>query len=111
MTGHVNCAKAPKSPHGRTIERSKDAFIVDAELIEELLNVPAARVPALMREGAITSACERGVGDHDGEFRLTFFYRNRRARLSTDVTGHVLRRSVIDYGDRPMPAAFHRLGD
>jgi hypothetical protein len=110
MIEHSNCAKAPE-PGGCTIERSEDDFVVDAGLIEELLNIPAARVPELMREGAITSACERGVGEHDGEFRLTFFYRNRRARLRTDSTGRVLRRSVIDYGDRPMPKALHRLGD
>jgi hypothetical protein len=93
-----------------SIERSDDAFLVDAELIEQLLNVSAARVPILMREGAITSICERGIDDHEGEFRLTFFYRNRRARLSTDLAGRVLRRSVIDFGDRPIPRALHRSG-
>lgn len=101
------------SPPGQsrcTIERSEDAFLVDAELIEQLLGVPAARVPILMREGAITSVCERGIDDHEGEFRLTFFYRNRRARLSADLTGRVLRRSVVDFGDHPMPRALHRPG-
>ena len=92
----------------RTIERSGSTFLVDAELIGELLGIPAARVPILMREGAITSACERGVDDHDGMSRLTFFYRNRRARLSTDAAGRVLRRSVVDFGDRPIPDLLHR---
>lgn len=99
---------SPTGRSGSAIERSEDAFLVDAELIEQLLDVPAARVPVLMREGAITSVCERGIDDHEGEFRLTFFYRNRRARVCADPTGRVLRSSVIDYGDRPIPRTLHR---
>lgn len=102
---------SPSGLSGCAIERSDDAFIVDAELIEQLLDVPAARVPTLMRQGAITSVCERGIDDHDGEFRLTFFYRSRRARLSTDLAGRILRRSVVDFGGRPVPQALHRPGD
>lgn len=97
-------------PFSRAIERRENAFIVDAELIGELLRVPAARVPTLMREGSITSVCERGVDDHEGEFRITFFHRNRRARLSTDRTGRILRRSSIDFGDHPIPTARHLRG-
>jgi uncharacterized protein DUF6522 len=100
----------PPEPSRCAVERSGNTFLVDAELIGELLDIPAARVPILMREGAITSICERGVDDHEGEFRLTFFHRNRRARLSTDVTGRVLRRSIIDFGDHPIPDALHRPG-
>ena len=88
-----------------------NTFLVDAVLIGELLHIPPPRVPELMREGQITSGCERGVGEHEGEFRLTFFYRNRRARLGADPTGRILRKSVIDFGDRPVPAALRRAGN
>lgn len=98
-------AKPQKLPE-RAIEFADDnTFLVDAELIGELLHVPPSRVPGLMREGKITSACERGVDEHAGEFRLTFFYRSRRARLGTDSAGRILRRSVIDLGDRPVRGA------
>ncbi|WP_245471784.1 MULTISPECIES: DUF6522 family protein [Bradyrhizobium] len=100
----------PPAPSRSMVQRSDTTFYVDAELIGELLNVSAAAVPVLMHEGAITSVCERGIDDHDGEFRLTFFHRSRRARLSTDVTGRVLRRSAIDFGDRPIPSALRRPG-
>jgi hypothetical protein len=100
-------AELPKPPEP-AIKFSDNAFLVDAELIGELLRVPASRVPVLMREGKITSACERGVGEHAGEFRLSFFYRNRRARLGTDLKGQVLRKSAVDFGDRPMPDAPNR---
>lgn len=99
----------PKPPE-RVVEFSDNTFLVDAALIGELLQIPASRVPALMRDGKITSACERGVDENAGEFRLTFFYRNRRARLGTDPEGRILRKSVIDFGDRPIPDALHRAG-
>jgi len=99
-------AELPR-PSERHIEVSDDAFLVDAVLIGQLLHVPAARVPTLMREGQITSVCERGVDEHEGEFRLTFFYRNRRARLSTDPTGRIVRRSAIDFGDQHIRNAPH----
>ena len=89
----------------REIEFRDDTFVVDAALIGELLHVPASRVPHLMRAGRITSTCERGIAEHAGEFRLSFFYRNRRVRLSTDLDGRILRKSAIDFGDRPIPGA------
>lgn len=100
----------PQAPSERAIEFVDNTFVVDAALIGELLHLPAAHVPVLMREGRITSACERGADEHEGEFRLTFLYRNRRARLSTDPAGRILRRSVVDFGDRPVPEAPHRTG-
>lgn len=100
----------PPRPSERAIEFSDNTFLVDAALIGGLLRIPPSSVPALMRAGMITSTCERGMDEHEGEFRLTFFYCNRRARLSTDVAGRVVRRSVIDFGDQPIPQALHRAG-
>ena len=100
----------PQKSSDRAVEFSDNTFLVDAALIGELLHVPQTRVPALMREGCITSACERGMDEHAGEFRLSFFYRNRRARVSTDLAGRILRRSAIDFGDRPIPDAMRRAG-
>jgi len=95
-----------RTPQG--VEFGDGTFVVDAMLVGELLDVPASQVPVLMRTGAITSLCERGIDDDEGEFRLTFFYRNRRARLSLDSTGGIIRRSAIDFGDRPLPHALRR---
>ncbi len=97
-------------PSDLPIEFSENTFLVDAALIGHLLRVPAAHVPVLMREGKLTSACERGTDEHEGEFRLTFFCGNVRARLSADARGRILRRSVIDFGDRPIPSAMRRGG-
>ena len=97
-----------QAPAGGAIEFSDDTFVVDAALIGELLHLPATSVPMLMRKGKITSVCERGTGEDEGEFRLTFFHRNRRARLTTDSAGRLIRRSAIDFGDRAMPGALQR---
>lgn len=82
------------------IELLDDTFVVDAALVGELLHLSPSGVQALMRSGQITSVCERGVDEHAGEFRLSFFYRNRRARVLTDLDGHILRKSAVDFGDR-----------
>jgi hypothetical protein len=93
-----------------TIEIAKEDIVVDAALVAILLNVAPKEVPELMRTGAITSIRERGIDDHEGEHRLSFFFQNRRARLTIDGKGNVLRRSVIDFGDRALPRKLHGVG-
>lgn len=72
-------------------------IVVDASTVGELLGVAASDVPSLMRTHAITSICERGIDAHQGEYRLNFFYQNRRARVSLDGKGEILRRSVVNF--------------
>lgn len=84
------------------VEITNADIVVDAALLSELLAIPPADVQALMRKRAITSVCERGIDVHEGEYRLVFFYGNRRARLSVDSVGHILQRSIIDFGERPL---------
>ncbi len=92
------------------LERNINGFAIDASLLSELLNLPSSHVQDLMRKREITSLCERGEGEHEGQYRLTFFYKGRRARLNVDESGEVIRRSIIDFGDRPLPSAMHRPG-
>lgn len=92
------------------VEISDGTFYVDGTALGRLLNIDPADVPEFMRTRAITSICERGIGIHEGEFRLSFFYENRRARLSIDTSGRVLRRSTVDFGQQPIPAAMRKPG-
>ncbi len=92
------------------LDRNEDGFTIDASLVSELLNVSPSGVQALMRNNEITSLCERGEGEHAGQYRLTFFYKGRRAQLSIDESGQVIRRSIIDFGNRPLPSSMHRPG-
>jgi len=89
---------------------AEEDIVVDAALIGSLLNVAPQDVPDLMRTKAITSICERGIDDHAGEHRLSFFFQNRRARLTIDGNGNVLRRSVIDFGEVALPRQLHSVG-
>ena len=89
------------------VEITNGDIVVDAALLGELLDVAAADVQPLLQTKAITSICEKGMEDNAGEYRLSFFYRNRRVRLNVDANGNVLRRSVIDFGEHPMPRSLH----
>jgi len=109
MVGSFECTGSAVTAQP-TIEICDDAFVVDAALIGELLRLPVSRVQVLMRSGEITSSCERGIDEDAGEFRLSFFHGNRRARLSTDMEGRILRKSAIDFGDHPVPGARPRPG-
>lgn len=82
------------------IDIEDGGFVVDVALLARLLDVPASDVQALMREGYITSLCEKGVDEHDDQFRLTFFHGNRRACVRVDRTGRILTRSIIDFGSK-----------
>lgn len=83
------------------IERDGEDFQIDASLIGEMLALKPEEVHPLMRSGRITSICERGEGEDAGRYRLTFFYGSRRVRLDLDGTGHVVKRSSIDFGTPP----------
>ncbi len=98
---------ATTAPYGSNM----GGVAIDAALVGELLNVPPWRVQHLMRQKEITGLCERGEGEHRGLFRLTFFHKGRRARVSIDEAGEVIRRSVVDFGDQPVPSSMHKPGD
>jgi hypothetical protein len=92
------------------IEIGTDGMLIDAKLLADLLHLNPAAVHSLMRGQEITSFCERGIDEHEGEYRLSFFYGNRRARLTVDTAGNVIRRSMIDFGQAALPRQFHRTG-
>lgn len=76
-------------------ERTEDGFVVDATLIAEAFHLPAAEVPGLMRAGRITVRSETGVGEDEGNTRLTFYYGNRAFRMTIDPSGAVGRRGTF----------------
>lgn len=83
------------------VEFANGDILVDAALIGTLLQVPPADISLLMRQRAITSVCERGIDAHRGQYQLSFFYRNRRARVRVDTSGQVLQRSTTQIAQRP----------
>jgi len=87
------------------VEFDNDGPVVKAKLIGNLLNIPEDQVPGHIQNGDITTLLEKGVGEHDGGFRLSFFHRNRRVQIEVDGKGQTSNRTVIDFGDRPLPAS------
>jgi Family of unknown function (DUF6522) len=87
------------------IEFGAEGLNIDASLVGAGLDLDPATVLARMHEGAITSLCERGVDEDAGQYRLTFFHGNQRCRIVVDQDGNVLRRSMLDFGDLPLPAS------
>jgi hypothetical protein len=85
------------------IEFEQGAFTVDADVIAAALGIESERVQPLMRDGKITSVCERGVGEDVGRYRLTFLHANRAYHLIVDEEGHVTERSTRDVGSRRSP--------
>ena len=92
------------------VEIEDGAIEVDASVVGQGLGLEPPDVRRLMRDGAITSFCERGIDDDAGRYRLTFFYKSQRLRLIVDEAGRIIRRSTIDFGDRPLPARLRRRG-
>jgi hypothetical protein len=93
-----------------TIAFEDDAVQVPAAVIACGFDLQTPMVQSLMRSGELTSLCEKGESEDVGRYRLTFFYRNRRFQLVVGSTGEILQRSVIDFGDRELPAALHKPG-
>lgn len=81
-----------------TIEFEHGAFTVDADVVAAVLGIEPALVQPLMRDGKITSVCERGVGEDAGRYRLTFVHANLAAHLVVDEEGHVIEQSTHDVG-------------
>lgn len=74
---------------------SEGGFMINAEDLGPLLGVEPPRVPELMREGLITSRSERGEGDDEGRFRLTFWHKQTTLRLVVQADGTVIGQSRI----------------
>lgn len=100
----------PSSPPGdglsamhdaKQIDIDEDGFVVDSALLAELFDLKDSEVRRLMHEGQITSICEQGLDEHRDQFRLTFFHRNHRARISVHASGRILDRSLINIGETP----------
>lgn len=75
------------------ITRQGEGFEVAAELIADGLKLPLEQVSELMRAGEITTRCEKGEGDDEGRWRLSFLHQGRTFRLTVDGTGNLLSRS------------------
>ena len=82
MTGATNAVKF-----------ADGEFSIEATVIAEGFAIDPVLVQPRMREGKLTSRCERGVDQDAGHYRLTFFYDIRRFHLVVDEAGNLVERS------------------
>ncbi len=82
---HAPVAPAPSDTAGAP------EIEVDATLIAKGLEIEPSLVQGYLRQGTITSLCERGVDEDDGRYRLTFYFGKRRFRILTDRAGNVIQ--------------------
>jgi hypothetical protein len=94
----------------RPLEFEDGTIQVDATIVAAGFEITPSALLERLREGAITSLCERGKDEDLGRYRLTFFSETRRFRLVVDESGLVLQRSSIDFGNLPLPASARRPG-
>lgn len=97
-------SRAAHPPDAATsVERDGNDFVLDAALVGGLLGIDPADVATLMRTRHITSVCETGIGADRGTYRLNLFCGSRHARLRINAEGRIISRSVIDFGEQPLP--------
>jgi hypothetical protein len=88
-----------------TVVFKEGAVSIDAAIVAEGFAIEPALVQRLMREGKITSLCERGVHQDAGRYRLTFFHEKRRLRLVIDAAGNVIEQSASAVGENGPPTS------
>jgi hypothetical protein len=74
------------------IDFDGQSFNVDAALIANSFGIGPEHVQPLMREGKITSRCERGIDQDAGRYRLTFFHGRRNLSFIVDEAGEIIGR-------------------
>lgn len=82
---------------------TEQGFQIDAELIGKEFGLPPGEVAQRMRDGRITSRCEKGVDADEGRWRLTFYSDGRALRLTLDPDFQVVSRALFD-APRSRPA-------
>lgn len=66
---------------------------IEASVIGGGLGIEPSQVQAQLQEGKISTLCERGIGEDQGLYRVTFYYGKRRFRILIDESGNVIEAS------------------
>ena len=73
-----------------------EGFQVEAELLGQEFGLPVDEIAERMRDGRITSRCDKGEGADSGRWRLTFFHAGRALRLTLGADLQILSRASFD---------------
>jgi hypothetical protein len=81
------------------VEVSESGFSLGADVVAAVLRVGPDKVMAHIRDGTLTTRCEKGVDKDAGRHRLTFLLGKKQARLVIDDAGRILQSSCVDLDD------------
>ncbi|MCZ7675659.1 MAG: DUF6522 family protein [Roseovarius sp.] len=87
-----------------TIEFQNGTVEVDAGILARAFRIGTDDLKRRMREGTITSRCERGEGTDAGRMRLSFYSPDRRVQVIAEESGRILTCTAADYTRRGAPA-------
>lgn len=83
---------------GPPISLNEEGATIDAAILAEGLGIEAAEIDVMIREGRLTSSFEKGIGEDEGRFRLTFWIEGKRLRVVVDNRGTVLQKFRTNFG-------------
>ena len=72
------------------VSKTGNGFVVEAAAIARAFRITEEQVREEMRNGRISSRSERGAGEDEGRWRMTFYRGDRAFRLVVDEEGEVL---------------------
>ena len=70
--------------------RSAPQIEIEASVIGGGLGIEPSQVQAQLENGKISTLCERGVGEDEGRYRVTFYYGKQRLRILLDSSGNIV---------------------
>lgn len=70
--------------------RNNTPIAVDGGAVARELDLDVAVFRQLMDAEKITVLCERGTGEDEGTWRVSFYHDDRRARFIVDARGRIL---------------------
>lgn len=78
---------------------------VSADIFAGHFGIDPKDVQPLMRAGEITGRVEKGAGEDEGRYRLTFWHAGRQVRLTCDAAGRVINtsRTILAGRTRVLP--------
>jgi len=63
---------------------------IDGALVAGKLGLEPEQFRQLMEDHKVSLLCERGVGEDEGLYRATFYYRQRRFRAVLEADGRIV---------------------
>ena len=93
MRSESDVPLSPADGAGEASAHAPTPIEIEASVIGGGLGIEPSQVQAQLREGKISTLCERGIGEDQGHYRVTFYCGKRRFRVLIDESGNLVEES------------------